>query len=94
MKLYMHPFSITSRPLRLFIAENDIACEEQVVDLMTGASQGAIRLTRDDDLGAVYRRLGSDDVRRVADIVLGASGPQKALKVSAGSGRRLAGTPA
>jgi glutathione S-transferase len=36
MKLYMHPVSMTSRPVRLFIAENGIACEEQVVDLMTG----------------------------------------------------------
>jgi len=36
MKLYMHPVSMTSRPVRLFIHENNIPCEEQVVDLMTG----------------------------------------------------------
>jgi glutathione S-transferase len=36
MKLYMHPVSMTSRPVRLFIAENKIPCEEQTVDLMTG----------------------------------------------------------
>jgi glutathione S-transferase len=36
MKLYMHPVSMTSRPVRLFIAENKIPCEEQLVDLMTG----------------------------------------------------------
>jgi len=36
MKLYMHPVSMTSRPVRLFIAENAIPCEEQIVDLMTG----------------------------------------------------------
>ena len=36
MKLYMHPVSTTSRPVRLFIAENGIEVEEQVVDLMTG----------------------------------------------------------
>ncbi|HEY3495980.1 MAG TPA: glutathione S-transferase family protein [Polyangiaceae bacterium] len=36
MKLYMHPVSMTSRPVRLFIQENNIPCEEQVVDLMTG----------------------------------------------------------
>lgn len=36
MKLYMHPVSMTSRPVRLFIAENQIDCDEQVVDLMTG----------------------------------------------------------
>jgi glutathione S-transferase len=36
MKLYMHPVSMTSRPVRLFIAENNIACEEQLVDLMKG----------------------------------------------------------
>jgi glutathione S-transferase len=36
MKLYMHPVSNSSRPVRLFIAENKIPCEEQVVDLMAG----------------------------------------------------------
>src|SRR5262245_150087 len=36
MKLYMHPVSMTSRPVRLFIHENKIPCEEQVVDLMVG----------------------------------------------------------
>lgn len=37
MKLYYHPVSVTSRPVMLFIAENGIACELSVVDLMTGA---------------------------------------------------------
>jgi glutathione S-transferase len=32
----MHPVSMTSRPVRLFLAESGIECEEQVVDLMTG----------------------------------------------------------
>lgn len=36
MKLYYHPVSMTSRPLMFFIADHDIACEMQVVDLMTG----------------------------------------------------------
>jgi glutathione S-transferase len=36
MKLYMHPVSMTSRPVRLFIADNKIDVDEQVVDLMTG----------------------------------------------------------
>src|SRR5687767_2524849 len=36
MKLYMQPLSMTSRPVRLFIAENNIPVEEQVVDLFTG----------------------------------------------------------
>ena len=36
MKLYMHPVSTTSRPVRLFAAENGIAIDEQVIDLMTG----------------------------------------------------------
>jgi glutathione S-transferase len=36
MKLYMHPVSMTSRPVRLFIAENGIEVDEQLVDLMTG----------------------------------------------------------
>jgi glutathione S-transferase len=36
MKLYMHPVSMTSRAVRLFIHENKIDCQEQLVDLMTG----------------------------------------------------------
>ena len=36
MKLYMHPVSMTSRPVRLFIAEHNIPVDEQVVDLMKG----------------------------------------------------------
>ena len=36
MKLYMHPVSMTSRPVRLFIAEHGIDVDGQVVDLMTG----------------------------------------------------------
>jgi len=36
MKLYMHPVSMTSRPVRLFIADNNIPVDEQMVDLMTG----------------------------------------------------------
>jgi len=36
MKLYMHPVSVMSRPVRLFIADNKIDIDEQVVDLMTG----------------------------------------------------------
>jgi glutathione S-transferase len=36
MKLYMHPVSTTSRPIRLFIAENKLDVTEQVVDLMVG----------------------------------------------------------
>ena len=37
MKLYMHPVSMTSRPVRLFIADNNIPVDEEVVDLFTGA---------------------------------------------------------
>jgi glutathione S-transferase len=36
MKLYMHPVSNASRPVRLFMAENKIDCEEQLIDLATG----------------------------------------------------------
>jgi glutathione S-transferase len=36
MKLYYHPVSTTSRPVLLFIQENNIPCDLQVVDLMTG----------------------------------------------------------
>jgi glutathione S-transferase len=37
MKLYMHPVSMTSRPVRLFIAESGIDVDEELVDLMSGA---------------------------------------------------------
>lgn len=37
MKLHMHPASITSRPVRLLIAEKGLDVEEVLVDLMTGA---------------------------------------------------------
>ncbi len=37
MKLYYHPVSVTSRPLMLYIAENNLDVEMEVVDLMTGA---------------------------------------------------------
>jgi glutathione S-transferase len=36
MKLYMHPVSNASRPVRLYMAEKGIDCEEVVVDLMKG----------------------------------------------------------
>jgi len=36
VKLYMHPVSMTSRPVRLLIAENGLDVDEQMVDLMTG----------------------------------------------------------
>lgn len=36
MKLYMHPVSMTSRPVRLFIAESGIDVDQQQVDLMSG----------------------------------------------------------
>ena len=37
MKLYMHPVSMTSRPVRLFIAEKGLQADEVLVDVMTGA---------------------------------------------------------
>ena len=36
MKLYMHPISMMSRPVRLFIAENKIPVDEVTVDLFSG----------------------------------------------------------
>jgi glutathione S-transferase len=36
MKLHMHPASITSRPIRLLIAEKGLDVEQEVVDLFTG----------------------------------------------------------
>jgi len=30
MKLYMHPVSTATRPVRLFIAENNIKCDEEL----------------------------------------------------------------
>ena len=40
MKLYMHPISTTSRPVMQFIADNNIECEQEVVDILTGAHYG------------------------------------------------------
>ena len=37
MKLHMHPASITSRPVRLLIAEKGLSVEQQVIDLFSGA---------------------------------------------------------
>jgi glutathione S-transferase len=37
MKLYMHPVSTTSRPVMQFIADNDIKCDMEVVDILKGA---------------------------------------------------------
>ena len=37
MKLYMHPVSTATRPVRLFIAENNIKCDEELVDILLGA---------------------------------------------------------
>ena len=40
MKLYMHPVSMTTRPVRLFIAENNIPMDEVFIDLMKGEHYG------------------------------------------------------
>jgi glutathione S-transferase len=37
MKLYMHPVSTATRPVRLLIAENGIQCDEEMVDILKGA---------------------------------------------------------
>jgi glutathione S-transferase len=37
MKLYMHPVSTACRPIMLFAAENNIALDEEFIDLMSGA---------------------------------------------------------
>ena len=37
MKLYMHPVSTVVRPVRMLIAENGIKCDEEMVDILTGA---------------------------------------------------------
>lgn len=36
MKLYMHPVSTATRPVRLFLAENGIDCEDVMVDILKG----------------------------------------------------------
>src|SRR5262249_25846909 len=40
MKLYMHPVSMTSRPVRLFITENKIPVDEVTIDVFTGEHYG------------------------------------------------------
>ena len=37
MKLYMHPVSMTCRPVRLFAGDNNIAMDEEFIDVMKGA---------------------------------------------------------
>ena len=37
MKLYMHPVSNTTRPVRMFIMDNNLPVEEEMVDLMVDA---------------------------------------------------------
>lgn len=41
MRLYMHPVSIASRPIRLFAADNDIELDERPIDLMSGEHKRA-----------------------------------------------------
>lgn len=41
MKFYTHPVSTVSRPVAYFIADHQIAVEEQVIDLFTGEQYGA-----------------------------------------------------
>jgi len=41
MKLYYHPVSTTSRPLLMFLAENKVPVDLQVVDLFVGEHMGA-----------------------------------------------------
>jgi hypothetical protein len=36
MKLYQHPMSTTCRPLIMFIGDEGIECEQQVVDILAG----------------------------------------------------------
>ena len=77
MKLYMHPVSMTCRPVRLFAADNNIAMDEEFIDLMTGAHMQApysainpnclVPMLEDDDLrltessAAALTVLGSSD---------------------------------
>ena len=41
MKLYTHPVSTACRPVMQFIADNDIACDMEVVDILKGAHYDA-----------------------------------------------------
>jgi glutathione S-transferase len=41
MKLYMHPASTTSRAVMLFVADNNIPVDNQVVDIFTGEHMGS-----------------------------------------------------
>jgi glutathione S-transferase len=40
MKIYYHPASTVSRPVMMFVADNAIPAEMQVVDLFTGEHMG------------------------------------------------------
>src|SRR5690348_2010374 len=39
MRFYMHPVSTGARPVRLFLLENGITCDEEVVDIINGANR-------------------------------------------------------
>ncbi len=41
IKLYVHPLSVFSRPIRLFVAESGLKIQQQVVDLAAGEHRGA-----------------------------------------------------
>ncbi len=61
MKLYMHPVSMTCRPIRLFAAESKIDMDEELVDLMTGAHNAAALRQRQSELPRAM--LEDDDLK-------------------------------
>jgi glutathione S-transferase len=61
MKLYMHPVSTTSRPVMMFIAENGLDVDMQVVNLMSGEHMNAAYAAINPNLPA-DRKLGDPEV--------------------------------
>ena len=55
MKLYMHPVSTACRPVRMLIAENGIACDEETIDILQAPLSGALRLGQSQPDAAVAR---------------------------------------
>ena len=40
MKLYQHPASTSSRPVIMFIADEGLDVEQQIIDIMAGGQYG------------------------------------------------------
>jgi hypothetical protein len=71
MKLYMHPVSMTSGLVRLFIAENNLGVDEKLVHLMTASTIRSVRIDQSEPPGARARGWRSAPDRKLGDPIAG-----------------------